>query len=116
MLKIKEITECPPPETILKGLTVDGLMIILRLEEVENGHYPWHAVEAVIHAFMATGFLSLEIHPAFRRQVLTIAHEQFESEYGEGYWEREDWRQLFGENERPCRSYPVQLPTFLRNQ
>jgi hypothetical protein len=101
---------------------VDGVTITLQNENADYWLLPG-AVEETVHTFMTTGFKSLQVHPAFRRQVRAIASRQFKAAYGAGYMEREDWRRLFGEDAgeddelppvAPVATYPV--PDFLRSQ
>jgi hypothetical protein len=74
---------------------VDGVTIILQNENADYWLLPG-AIEEMVHTFMTTEFKSLQVHPAFRRQVRAIASRQFKAAYGAGYMEREDWCRLFG--------------------
>jgi hypothetical protein len=82
-------------EIIIKAVMVDGVTITLENENADYWLLPG-AVEEMVHTFMTTGFKSLQVHPAFKRQVRAIASRQFKAAYGAGYIEREDWRRLFG--------------------
>jgi len=91
-------TECPSSEVdnvIIKAVMVDGVMIILQNENADHWLLPG-AVEEAVYTFTTTGFKSLQVHPAFKRQVRGIASRQFKAAYGARYMEREDWCRLFG--------------------
>jgi hypothetical protein len=116
-------TECPPTEVdevIIKAVMVDGVKITLENEDADYWLLPG-TVEETVHTFMTTGFKSLQVHPAFERQVRAIARRQFKAAYGAGYTEREDWRRLFGddtgEDDGPPPVAPqlphAELPDFL---
>ena len=76
-------------EVIIKAVMVDGVTIILQNENADYWLLPG-AVEEMVYTFMTTGFKSLQVHPAFKRQVRTIASWQFKAAYGDRYMERED--------------------------
>jgi hypothetical protein len=81
-------TECPSTgvdEVIDKAAMVDGVTIILQNENADYWLLPG-AIEEMVHTFMTTGFKSLQVHPAFRRQVRAIASRQFKAAYGAGTW------------------------------
>jgi hypothetical protein len=61
---------------------------------------------------MTTGFKSLQVHPAFKRQVLAIANRQFKAAYGAGYMEREDWCRLFGADTDEADGLPPPVATY----
>jgi len=91
-------TQCPSievDEVITKAVMVDGVTVILQNENADHWLLPG-ALEEAVYTFMTTGFKSLQVHPAFKRQVRAIASRQFKAAYGAGYREREDWCRLFG--------------------